>query len=183
MRRRRWAYGSASSKSVCCHLAAPTTLDITWRTSWGVPPLYPSVQCEEAEQRKEGGAEKSRFFRFATQNPNANLFFKSQKSLNSPRMSKGVDRGRGEKQRIRAKGMRGKGSPDWCRRKGWIESGTAGGGQIQEADGPVEQLPLCEESNPDAVGHAHACKEAVRQEYFKNDTADDETRSEGRMER
>ena len=53
MRRRRWAYKSASSKSVGCHLAPLTTLNVTSRTSWGRPPLYPCVECVGRERVKE----------------------------------------------------------------------------------------------------------------------------------
>ena len=54
MRRRRWAYGSASSKSVGYWYNPPlATLNITSRTSWGRPPLYPCVECVGRERVKE----------------------------------------------------------------------------------------------------------------------------------
>ena len=54
MRRRRWAFGSASSKSVGYWYKPPlTTLNVTSRTSWGRPPLYPCVECVGRERVKE----------------------------------------------------------------------------------------------------------------------------------
>ena len=115
VRRQLGAYVSRLSKSVGCHLAPLTTLNITSRTSCQGP-LYPCVDCRGKNDERRRGAENSKESQqFYSQTQMANFLSQIQKASKRSELPKGADR------QSRGKN-KANGNSGWCCRKGWTES-------------------------------------------------------------